>query len=230
MVGSNMLEHHVDKPGLLSEESSSAMVSSGAPRGRRSVIVAAFAMLGLTLDGLGSGIILIDVAGFERYCRTVDSSGIAVGLELLIGFGPAVALLVDDFRTSNRRPGPLVWQVWGTRLLGVLAVAHLLSYVAVLRAPWLFAQASSRSRVDVWSARLSSTIGGVPIVAFLQVIGFGSLLIATAAAALRTLHDVGYLQTPKSKRRVEVAVWMLCAGDFLVGLATINTYATGGFS
>jgi hypothetical protein len=137
--------------------------------------------------------------------------------------------LADDFRTSNRRPGPLVWQVWGSRLLGVLATAHLLTYVAVLRAPWLLAQASSSSRVDVWSARLSSTVGGVPMVAFLQAIGLGSLLIATAAAALRALHDAGYAQ-PKSKRRLEVAMWMLCAGDFLVGLATITTFATGGLS
>lgn len=230
MVGSNMREHYVGKPGLLSEESSSAMGSSGTPRGRGSAIVAVFAMLGLTLDGLGSGTVLIDVAGFERYCRVVDSSAIAVALQLLVGFGPAMVLLVDDFRTSNRRPGPLGWRGWGARLLGMLAVAHLLSYVAILRAPWLLVQASCRSRVDVWSARLSSTVGGVPMVSFLQAIGLGSLLIATGAAALRTLHHVDYLQTPTSKRRLEVAVWILCAGDFLLGLATIATFATGGFS
>ncbi len=230
MVGPTMRRHHLRQPGLLSEESSSAIDLPQTPRGRSSANLAVFALLALTLDSLASGTVLFDVAGFERYCRTVDSSGVAVGVELLIGFGPAMALLVDDFRSSNRPRGSLVWQDWGTRLLGVLAVTHLLSYVAILRAPWLLEQACSNSRLDVWSARLSSTIGGVPFLAFSQAIGLGSLLVATASAALRAFRAVGYLQTPESNRKVELGVWMLCAADFLVGMATIATFATGGFS
>ena len=190
--------------------------------------IALFALFGLTLDTLGSAIVWFEHTAFQRYCRVIDGSGAASAIQLLVGFGPALWLLFEDMRRPGGDIGAPAWRSRGFRLLDVLALIHFVGYVLLLRTPWLFEQASARNRIDLWSARISGTTGGMPVMAFLQVVGFGILFVATASATLRALHVAGFLHNPRLSGRFAVAVWTLCAVDFAVAMVTLITFATGG--
>jgi len=218
----------VDKPGLPCTKRSSSIDSASGSDGSSLVNIALFALVGLTLDTLGSAFVWLEHAAFQRYCRVVDGSGAAVVIQLVVGFGPALWLLVEDMRRPGKDFGAPAWRSRGVRLLDALALIHFVGYALLLRAPWLFEQASAHNRIDLWSARLSGTISGMPVVAFLQVVGFGILFVATASATLRALRVAGFLQNPRLSGRFAVAVWTLCATDFTVAMVTLITFATGG--
>ena len=209
-------------------ERSSSIDSASGSDGPPLVNIAVFALVGLTLDTLGSAFVWFEHAAFQRYCRVVDGSGAAAVIQLILGFGPALWLLFQDMRRPGKDVGAPAWRSRGGRLLDALALIHFVGYVLLLRAPWLFEQASAHNRLDLWSARLSGTISGVPVVAFLQVVGFGILFVATASATLRAFRLAGFLQNPRLLGRFSVAVWSLCAMDFVVAMVTLITYATGG--
>jgi hypothetical protein len=190
--------------------------------------IAVFALVGLTLDALGSVLLVVDNSAFERYCRTVDSSGIVTGLQLLACFGPAVSLLVRDMRQRPTLAELPAWQRRWFLTLDSLALAYVAWYVVALRGPWLVEHASARSRQDVWSGYLSATIGGVPVVAFCHAVGFALLFTACSAAALRAFANAGYLQAPRLFRRFSISVRLLCTIDFVLVFVALATYATGG--
>ena len=223
-----MQRHHVDNPGLPCTKRSSAIDSASSSDGPPLAGIALFALVGLTLDTLGSAIVWFEQAAFQRYCRVVDGSGAAAAIQLVVGFGPALWLLVEDLRRPRKDFGAPAWRSRGIRLLDALALIQFVGYVLLLRTPWLFEQASAHNRIDLWSARLSGTIGGMPVVAFLQIIGFGILFVATASATLRALRVAGFLQNPRLSGRFAVAVWILCAMDFAMVMVTLITFATGG--
>jgi len=218
----------MDKPGLPCTKRSSAIDSASSSDGPPLAGIALFALVGLTLDTLGSAVVWFEYAAFQRYCRVVDGSRAAAVIQLVVGFGPALWLLVEDMRHPGKELGAPAWRSRGARLLDALALVHFVGYVLLLRTPWLFEEASAHNRIDLWSARLSGTIGGMPVVAFLQVVGFGILFVATASASLRALRVAGFLQNPRLLGRFTVAVWILCAMDFAVAMVTLITFATGG--
>jgi hypothetical protein len=218
----------MDKPGLPCTKRSSSIDSASGSDGSSLVNIALFALVGLTLDTLGSAFVWLEHAAFQRYCRVVDGSGAAVVIQLVVGFGPALWLLFQDMRRPGKDVGVPAWRVRSVRLLDALALIHFVGYVLLLRSPWLFEQASAHNRIDLWSATLSATIGGMPIVAFLLVVGFGVLFVATASATLRAFRVAGFLQNPRQLGRLSVAVWSLCAMDFVVAMVTLVTFATGG--
>jgi hypothetical protein len=222
-----MQRHHVDKPGLPCTERSSSIDSASGSDGPTLASIALFALVGLTLDTLGSAIVWFEPAAFQRYCRVVDGSGVATLIQLVVGFGPALWLLFDDIRRPGKDLGAPAWRSHGVRLMDALALIHFVGYVLLLRAPWLFEQASAHNRMDVWSARLSSTISGIAFVAFFQILGSGILFIATAMATLRALRSAGFLHNPRLSGRFAVAVWTLCAMDFAGAMVTVIVFATG---
>jgi hypothetical protein len=190
--------------------------------------IAVFALVGLTLDALGSVLVVLDNSAFERYCRTVDGSGVATGFQLLVCFGPAMLLLVRDMR---RRPALAELPAWQRRwflALDSLALAYVAWYVVALRGPWLVEHALASSRQDVWSGYLSATSGGVPLVAFFHAVGFAVLFTACSAAALRAFAKAGYLQTSPLLHRFSITVRLLCTIDFVLVFIALATYATGG--
>jgi hypothetical protein len=190
--------------------------------------LAVFALVALTLDALASGLVVFDTAAFERYCRTIDGSGAAATVQLLVCFGPAVLLLIEDIRQGVRRADISPPQRRWVLALDGLAVVYLLWYVLALRGPWLAEQTSAQGRLTLWSARLSATVGGVPLIAFLHTVGFGVLFAATSSASLRTFAAVGYLRTPQLLLRASTAVRVLCTLDFVLVTVSFVTFATGG--
>lgn len=218
----------MDKPGLPCTKRSSSIDSASGSGGPSLAGIALFALFGLTLDTLGSAIVWLERSAFERYCRVVDGSGAAALVQLGLGFGPALWLLFEDMRRPGKGLGVPAWRSRGVQLMDVLALIHFVGYVLLLRAPWLFEQASAHNRIDVWSAQLSGTLSGIPVVAFLQIVGIGILFVATALATLRTLRVAGFLQNPRVSGRLSLAVWTLCALDFAVAMVTVIMFATGG--
>ena len=224
-----MRQRHSHKPGLLSGGSSRSLGYLEVFVARRAGPLAVLALLTLTLDGLGSGLVLVDLAAFERLARGMDSSMVVSAFQVLVAWGPALFMLLVDLKTLSRRPGMLRNQARASRVLDALAIVYAFSNVAILRSPWLLGYACAGSRLDVWSARLSSMVVGVPLVAFLLAVGHSLLMVATSLAALRALAYVGHLENPPSKRHIERGAWALCAVNVLVGTLTIVSLATGGF-
>lgn len=220
----------MDKPGLPCTQRSSPIDSASGLDSPRIASIALFALVGLTLDTLGSALVWFESAAFQRYCRVVDGSGAAAAIQLVVGFGPALWLLLEDIRRPGRDLGAPAWRSRGAQFLDTLALTHFVGYVILLRTPWLLEQASAHNRIDLWSARLSGTVGGMPVVAFLLAVGFAILFFAMASATLRALCVAGYLTNPRSSGRFVVTVRIICATNFAVAMVTLITFATGGLS
>lgn len=118
--------------------------------------------------------------------------------------------------------------MWAHRLLIFVSLGYVALLVAVLRAPWLVGQAGGSDRVAVWTARLSSTTAGIPLLAFVLALGLGAILFSVSAAYLRALSAAGNLDRTWAARNRGIVVWSVCTLIFLVGLATITAFATGG--
>src|SRR5664280_309411 len=223
-----MGQPHASNPDFFSAKTSSSVSHLDALQKRHAVRLGLFALVTLSLHGLTLGTILIGVAGYERYCRIVDGSSVIAGIETLLVFGPGVALLFVDYRASKSEPQLLGWQKGARKVMAFLSLGYVLGYVAVLRAPWLLGQAAGSDRITIWSAQLSSTVGGVPLFAFSMSLGLGFLMQSVSAAALRAFRTAGYLDSPRADSRFGIVVWSLCAMVYLVGLASIVAFATGG--
>lgn len=222
-----MQRHLVDKPGLHCSERSSAMDAGKGIVARPLAALALFALVGLTLDSLGLAILWVDEAAFERYCRVVDGSGFAAILQLIICLGPAVWLLAEDglriWRDARLEPRRRSWLV-----LHGLALAAIAGYVLLLRLPWITQHANARARLDLWSARLSGTFHGVPLVGFLLTVGAGTWFVAVGAAALRAIDDSGFTQKRGLTQRFAAGVWLVCGVDCALQMLTLIMLATGG--
>jgi hypothetical protein len=90
------------------------------------------------------------------------------------------------------------------------------------------AQAGATDRVTLWTARLSSTVSGAPLMAFAHALGLGILLYSVSAAVLRALGATGYLRLPHSARHARVAIWSTCTLVYTLGLAALVAFAAGG--
>ena len=143
-------------------------------------------------------------------------------------FAPGAALLLTDYRALGRVKWPWLWQLWASRALILASLSYMALYVTALRGPWLLGQAGGSDRVTVWTARLSATTAGVPLLAFALALGMGANLWCMSAACLRAARPARAPDNESSWRRFELFVWILCAFVVLVGLATITTFATGG--
>jgi hypothetical protein len=223
-----MGQPHDSNPDFFSAKTSSSVSHLDALQKPHAVRLGFFALVTLSLHGLMLGTLLIGVAGYERYCRIVDGSSVIAGIEILLVFGPSAALLIVDYRASKSETQLLGWQKGASKVMAYLSLGYVLGYVAVLRAPWLLGQAAGSDRITLWSARLSSTVGGVPLLAFAMALGLGLLMQSVSAAALRAFRSAGYLDSPRADRRFGIVVWALCATIYLVGLASIVAFATGG--
>jgi|GEM_PF-2367071 len=228
--GAGMQTIHEDKPGLHPIERSSATHAEPGHGGRPLAGLALFAVFGLTLDGFGSALAWLDLAAFERYCRVVDGSWLGAGLQLAFSQGPAVVLLARHaaaVRSDTREPP-------GRRRAVVVlhgaALAHVAAYVLLLRLPWLTEQAAAHNRLDLWSARLSATSWGVPLLAFLLSLGWCTLFTAVAVATLHALRESGLLRNPTVAVRVRTAIWGLSSVGCVLALLTLITFATGGWA
>ncbi len=200
----------------------------GATHQIRRARLGIFALTLVSLYWLASGSALVGATGFEHYCRVFDDSPWLTGLETVVVFGPVAALLIADYRTMRSEKWQWTWQMWANRLLALVSLGYVALYVAVLRAPWLLGQAGESDRVALWTARLSSAYAGVPLLAVTLALGFGAMLCSVSAACLRALKAAGNLDSPWVERNSGVVVWSLCTLVFLVGLATITLFATGG--
>lgn len=223
-----MEQPHASNPDFFSAETSSDVSHLDASHKRRAARLGFSALVTLWLHVLITGTVLIDVPGYARYCRIVDGSSAIAGIETLLVFGPGLVLLIVDYRASKNVPQLIGWQIGASKLMALLSLGYVLMHVLVLRAPWLLGQAAGSDRITLWSARLSSTFGGVPLLSFAMALGLGLLLQSVSAAALRAFRSAGYLDSPKADRGFSIAVWSLCAMIYLVGLASIVTFATGG--
>jgi hypothetical protein len=198
--------------------------TSGRPRAD----LALFALLGLTLDSLGSSLVWLDGAAFARYCRVIDGSGCAAGIQIVICLGPATWLLMQDSLRLRFDARLVTWHRRGSLALDALALTQVIGYVSLLRLPWLLERAAAHNRLDLWSARLSETQNGVPLVAFLLAIGFCTLFVATSVVTLRALRAAGFAQNPRLAANFTTSVWGLCTFNCALTMVTLITFATGG--
>ena len=175
------------------------------------------------INTLAIGSVLVSVPCFEWYCRLCDGSRFIAGLETLLVFAPGSALLLADYRSLRLTKWQWPWQRSANRVLILTSFAYVALHVAALRGPWLLGNAGATDRLTVWTARLSSTTAGVPLLAFTLALGMGANLWCISAAWLRAARSV-----PDNPVHFERLAWILCALVVLVGLAAITTFATGG--
>jgi hypothetical protein len=199
----------------------------GPTRQLRTSRLGLLALATLSLHWLAMGTVLISLAGFERYCQAVDGSSALARLETIFAFGPVAVFMIADYRAMKTQQWLWAWQMHANRLLTLLSLGYLTVHVAFLRAPWLLGEAGGSDRITLWSARLSSTVAGVPILAFALTVGLGVTLRSIVAACLRAFSPTENTCGGRMQRNYRTVLWSLCALVFLVGLATIAAFATG---
>ena len=178
------------------------------------------------LNTLAIGSVLVCTPCFERYGQLCDGSRAIAWFETLLVFAPGSALLIVDYRSLRHPSWQWPWQLWANRALILTSLAYVALHVTALRAPWLLGNAGATDRLTVWTARLSSTTAGVPLLAFALALGMGANLWCISAAWRRTARAAR--ASSDNPVRLERLAWTLCALVVLVGIAAITTFATGG--
>jgi hypothetical protein len=182
----------------------------------------------MSLHCLALGSVRVSEHWFENYCRVFDASPWLAGLETLVVFGPAALLVIIDCRTLRRVEWQWLWHMWANRVLAVLGLGYIALHLVALRAPWFTGQAGGTDRITIWTARLSSTVAGAPALAFALTLGLAALLWSISGACLRAFGALGKLDGSWLGRNRSAIVLSLCTLDFLIALATIAAFTTGG--
>ncbi len=182
----------------------------------------------MSLHCLALGSMLVNEHCFENYCRVFDASPGLAGLESTIVFGPAVFLLIADYRTVGRTQWQWTWHMWANRVLVILGLSYIALYLVALRLPWLVGQAGGTDRVTIWTARLSSTVAGAPVMAFALTLGLATLLWSITWACLRAFAALRNVDGTWIGRNRSAIVVSLCALDFVIALATFTAFTAGG--
>ena len=190
--------------------------------------VAAFAFAAVTLNGLALAVVLISKASFEQLFSLVDRSPSLACMGTLLYAGPVAVSLVLDYRALEREEWQSGWQLRASRLAVIFSLLHLAADTAILRGPWLLGQASGFDRLTVWTARLSSAYGGVPVTAFALTLGFGAMIFCTTSAFIRAYGVYHSSEREIALRRIKVVAWILCVLVFVAGLAATSSFAAGG--
>jgi len=190
--------------------------------------VAAFALAAVTLNGLALAVVLISPIRFEQYYSIVDRSQWLACIGTLLYAGSVIVSLVLDYRALEREKWQWVWQLRATRLVVIFSLFHVAADTAILRGPWLLGQAGGFDRLTIWTARLSSAYGGVPVTAFALTLGFGAMLFCTTSAFIRAYGACHSSGREIALQRIKVVAWILCVLVFVAGLAATSSFAAGG--
>jgi hypothetical protein len=190
--------------------------------------LATTAMAVFSLESFARGLVVISPEAYERCWGFVDESPCLSWFVVTLVSGSVAMSLFVDYRAGSDERWPWAWQRRATRLLQVLGLAYLVGDAAVLRGPWLLGQAGRDDRITVWTARLSSAIAGVPLLAFALVLGFGATAWCVAAACDRSYRALSSQGDWRGTRRLSVIVWLLCILVFAAGFAAFAAFAAGG--
>jgi hypothetical protein len=192
-----------------------------AQLGLLSVILVSVYVLALSMA-------LINADAFRLYCALADSNPVAAAAEAALVFGPAATMLFGELRVLKDARVQERQQAGLHRAVPALGLGYIVLHLATLRVPWLLGQAGATDRVTLWTARLSCTVAGVPLMAFAHALGLSLFLYSVSASALGALETAGYLALPKCARLARVTVWSTCVLVYAIGLATLVSFAAGG--
>jgi len=190
----------------------------------RKFYLSAAALAGLSLNALMAGSILVSPQAFARIWAWVDSSRVALLAATLLSLGPVAVLLVGDYKALQRE----TWQKHATRLLLSAGLGYLVADVTLLRGPWILGNAGNHDRIGVWSALLSSAIGGIPLLPFALALGFAATCWCVAFGCVRSYRACRPAKSAPRAQRFVRFLWLLCALDIMLGVAAIIAFATGG--
>jgi hypothetical protein len=187
------------------------------PHGSSNALSNAWAF-GLVLWILLVGVLFADASAFNRIARVLDRP-LLVWLEAVLGY-----LCIVSVSMNLRR------QLEHTRLavpsiaLSVLAFTSYGYHLFLLRWPWLVGQAEPTGRYAIWSAVLSSTWHGVPLLAFGELL---AILILLCHGLLGLSVAMPWQRLGRATPRLHLA---LVAGGLLIYVlasAVIIALATG---
>lgn len=222
-----MPQLHLDKPGLLGAQPSSPSAADGGAAHPHAAHWALLAWVMLTVEALGLCIPWLDPSAGERLTAAILATGPSTAFWLVLTYGPAVGLLVRDWRlslgySSALRRGPS----WARRALTLAALTECVLLV-LQWAPWLLESAEPNACETLWVARLSNTLLGVPMLAYAQALGLALFHCAVASSTVRQLRLAGVLERRSCAAAWGRAVWASALGMFMVKLVLLISYATG---
>lgn len=173
---------------------------------------------GLVLGILLGGVLFADAAAFTRIGRVLDRP-LLVWLEAVLGYLCIVSVSLN-LRRQLERSGLAVPSI----ALSVLAFTSYGYHLFLLRWPWLVGEAEPTGRYAVWSAILSSTWRGVPLLAFGELL---ANLILLSHGLLGLSVAMPWQRLGRATPRLHA---VLVAGGLLIyvlGSAIIIALATG---
>lgn len=174
--------------------------------------------IGLVLWILLSGSLLADVSAFTRVAAQLDRP-VVVWLEAVFGYLCIVSVslnLSQRLKAVGFAPASLA--------LSVLAFASYGYHLFLLRWTWLSGAAESTARYTVWSALLSSTWRGVPVLAFGELLAIMVLLIHGFVGLTVTAP---WRQLTRESPRLRIGLVAVGLVTYIIASAVVITLATG---
>jgi hypothetical protein len=173
---------------------------------------------GLLLSILLGGVLFADAAAFTRIARVLDRP-LLVWLEAVVGY-LCIASVSINLRRRLKHSGLATSSI----ALSVLALTSYGYHLFLLRWPWLVGDAEPTGRYAIWSAVLSSTWRGVPLLAFGELL---AILILLCHGLLGLSVATPWLRLGRATPRLHPA---LVAGgllSYVLASAVIIALATG---
>lgn len=222
-----MPQLHLDKPGLVDAQPSSPSAANGGAAHPHAVHWALLTWVTLTVHALGLCIPWLDRSAGGRLVAALFATGQDTAFWLLFTYGPAVGLLVRDWKLSLGHGSAMMrGPRWAHRALTLAALSWCVLHAGQW-APWLLESAEP----GVWETQcvshLSSTLMGMPILAYSQALGLALFHCAVALSTVRQLWLAGVLERRSHAVAWGRAVWLSAFAMFTVKLVLLISYATG---
>ena len=113
------------------------------------------------------------------------------------------------------------------RVTGLVALAFIVWHLAEFRIPKLFGRMSADAFYPTLEARLSSTYGGLPALAFVYLTGIAASVVHFANGLHTFCFSWGLCTTRRSQRMFATAFGLLGLLVFVMGAQTTLYFATG---
>jgi hypothetical protein len=174
--------------------------------------------LGLVLWILLHASLLTDATLFTGIAALFDHPAPA-WIEAVLGF--TCLIVVSDHLSGRSAARP---QTAATLVLSVSAIAGYVYHLFLLRWPWLAGTADARCRLSLWSARLSTTWHGAPLLAFGELMSILLLLVHAGVGLSATANRSVFVARVRGARVAVVTIGMTA---YLLASAVVVALATG---
>lgn len=173
---------------------------------------------GLVLAVLLNATLLVDTSAFVRFATIWDPLG-GAWASAAFGYVGIIAIAAKPDASRPRRGNATETTGWA-----ILSLLGYTTHLFLMRWPWLSGTAEVGSRLNEWSATLSSTVEGIPWRAFAELLCLAVLVVHAFVGALSA---TGWQRFENLSRLGRLAYFSLALLIYALASCVVVALATG---